>query len=594
MRVIATAGHVDHGKSTLIHALTGIQPDRWTEERRRGLTIDLGFAWRELPGGERMAFVDVPGHQRFVRNMLAGVGEVTGVLFVVAADEGWMPQSDEHLRALHALRVRHGVLTVTRSDLADPLPALHQARRRLSESSLAGVPEVVVSGSTGAGLGELTAALDDLARRMPTPDPDADVRLWLDRSFGVHGAGTVVTATLSAGTLTRGDELVVARTGRRVTIRGLQSLGEEREAVGAPARAALNLRGIRSEELDRGDALLTPGAWRLTECVDVLLRDSRATELPRELGMHIGAAATPVRVRPLGHEVARLSLHRALPLRIGDTALLRDAGRHLVPTGVRVLDVCPPALRRRGAAAARAAELRRNRDRPAGAVLLERRGVMRAPELRAAGVRTPPWALRSGDWLLAPDAREDYAARLVELLDRSHREHPMDDGITERAALRRLGLPHPSLLPLVLDSPRTTGVTATGGRLRLRGPELSEHVREGVAALRERLAERPFEAPTAGELRRLELDTEHLGAASRAGELLRVAEGIYLLPGALRQARDLLARLPEPFTPSQAREVLGTSRRVAVPLLERLAREGYTRRLPDGTHRVLAAPPPER
>ncbi|GAB3545624.1 selenocysteine-specific elongation factor [Actinopolyspora lacussalsi] len=586
MRVIATAGHVDHGKSTLIKALTGSDPDRWAEERRRGLTIDLGFAWTTLPGGETMAFVDVPGHQRFVRNMLAGVGEVAGVLFVVAADEGWMPQSDEHLQALHALRVRRGVLAITRGDLAAPLPALEQARRRLAGSSLAGIPEVVVSGTTGAGLPELTGKLDDLAGLLPNPDPTADVRLWLDRCFSVRGAGTVVTATLSAGTLARGDELVVAGTGKRVTVRGLRSLGEEYETVRATARVALNLRGVHVGELDRGDALLTPGAWRSTDRVDVLLRDGGSGELPRELGMHIGAATNEVRLRPLGADTARLSLRVGLPLRIGDNALLRDAGQHRIPAGIHVLDARPPELRRRGAAAARAHELERARDQPAGAVLLARDRAIRASELRVLGASPPPHALVVGDWLLDPTARDEYATRLVELLERIHREDPMADGLSEQEAARQLRLPHASLLPLVLNSAAAAGIGTSDGRLRLRGPELSEHVRRGVTAIRARLARHPFDAPTAAELRELGLDNEQLGAANKAGQLLRIGEGIHLLPGALRRARDVLAALPEPFTPSEARDALETSRRVVVPLLERLAREGYTRRLPDGTHRV--------
>ncbi|SDJ95644.1 selenocysteine-specific elongation factor [Actinopolyspora mzabensis] len=586
MHVIATAGHVDHGKSTLIKALTGTDPDRWDEERRRGLTIDLGFAWTTLPGGEVMAFVDVPGHQRFVRNMLAGVGEVAGVLFVVAADEGWMPQSDEHLQALHALRVRRGVLAITRGDLADPLPALEQTRRRLSDSSLSGVPEVVVSGTTGDGLPELTGKLEELAGELPNPDPTADVRLWLDRCFSIRGAGTVVTATLSAGTLSRGDQLEVAGTGKRVTIRGLQSLGEEHETVRATARVALNLRGAHAGELARGDALLTPGAWRSTDLVDVRLRDRGAGELPGELGMHIGATTTGARLRPLGADTARLSLRAELPLRIGDNALLRDAGQHLIPTGVHVLDVCPPELRRRGAAADRARELERTGQQPAGAELLARNRAIRASELRVMGASPPPHALVTGDWLLEPAARDEYAARLVELLERLHREDPMADGLSEHEAVRQLCLPHTSLLALVLDSATAAGIRTGNGRLRLQGPELSEHVRRGVAAIRARLAEHPFDAPTAEELRELGLDAEQLGVANKAGQLLRIAEGIYLLPGALQRARDVLAGLSEPFTPSGAREALGTSRRVVVPLLERLAREGYTRRLPDGTHRV--------
>ncbi|HEY1973382.1 MAG TPA: GTP-binding protein, partial [Pseudonocardia sp.] len=226
MQVIATAGHVDHGKSTLLRALTGMEPDRWAEERRRGMTIGLGFVWTRLPGGRTVAFVDVPGHERFVDTMLAGVGPVPAVLFVVAADEGWMPQSEEHLDALDALGTRHGLLVITRSDRLDPELALTEASERLAGSSLAGLDAVCVSATTGAGMDRLRSGLATLLDRMPKPDPDADVRLWVDRAFTIRGAGTVVTGTLAAGRLRVDDQLVLEPGGRPVRVRGLQSLGQ--------------------------------------------------------------------------------------------------------------------------------------------------------------------------------------------------------------------------------------------------------------------------------------------------------------------------------------------------------------------------------
>src|SRR5690242_5740711 len=185
VHVIATAGHVDHGKSTLVRRLTGMEPDRWAEERRRGMTIDLGFAWTGLPSGATVAFVDVPGHERFVPNMLAGIGPVPAAMIVVAADEGWMPQSAEHLAALNALDVRHGLLVVTRSDLAEPEAAIELAQEEIAGSSLGDVEAVAVSAVTGAGLDDLRAALDRLVARLPAPDAEAPVRLWIDRVFTV-------------------------------------------------------------------------------------------------------------------------------------------------------------------------------------------------------------------------------------------------------------------------------------------------------------------------------------------------------------------------------------------------------------------------
>jgi selenocysteine-specific elongation factor len=337
MQVIATAGHVDHGKSTLLRALTGMDPDRWSEEKRRGLTIDLGFAWLKLPSGERIAFVDVPGHERFVPNMLAGVGPVPAVLFVVAADEGWMPQSAEHLAVVDALGIRRGLLVVTRSDLADPAPALAQARAQLGRSSLGALPAVAVSAVTGAGLPELMSALDALTRDMPVPDPGDPVRLWIDRAFTMTGSGTVVTGTLPAGTVHRGDELVVTPSMRPVRVRDIQTLGESAPEATGVARVALNLRGISKDSLARGMAIVQAGRWTTTDVIDVRLAGGPAgvtdiaSRLPRSLTLHIGSARTMVRVRPLSGDIARLSLRDPLPLHVGDRILLRDPGAARLP-----------------------------------------------------------------------------------------------------------------------------------------------------------------------------------------------------------------------------------------------------------------------
>ena len=348
MQVIATAGHVDHGKSTLVRALTGMEPDRWAEERRRGMTIDLGYAWTTLPSGQQIAFVDVPGHERFTTNMLAGVGPVPAVLLVIAADEGWAAQTDEHVRALDALGVCHGLVAVTRSDLAHPRVAIAQAHEMLATTSLAGIPAVGVSGETGEGLGELRAALDALAAGLPQPDPNARVRLWVDRSFTVRGSGTVVTGTLAAGTLYRGDTLELGDA--TVSVRALQRLGEPADVVTAPARVALNLRGIAHEQIRRGDALLTPASWQRTTIVDARIAGA---DLPSHVVLHVGAAAVPAMIRRLApvdasdEAVVRLRLNSPLPLQVGDRLLLRDPGRRQVVGGAIVLDPAPPPLRLR-------------------------------------------------------------------------------------------------------------------------------------------------------------------------------------------------------------------------------------------------------
>ncbi|MFI6258535.1 selenocysteine-specific translation elongation factor [Micromonospora zamorensis] len=584
MFVVATAGHVDHGKSTLVRALTGMEPDRWAEERRRGMTIDLGFAWTTLPSGGTVAFVDVPGHERFVPNMLAGVGPVPAALIVVAADEGWMPQSAEHLAALDALGVAYGLVAVTRADLADPGPAMARARAEIAATSLGTVPAVAVSGLTGAGLPELRAALDRLAAGLPAPVVDDPVRLWVDRSFTVRGSGTVVTGTLGVGRLRVGDELELAGADEPVRVRGLHSLGEARPEVTAVARVAVNLRGTPRDRLGRGDALLTPGRFHRTDLVDVRLTGDPAADLPATLTLHVGSAAVPVRVRPLGPDTVRLRLARPLPLLVGDRALLRDPGRHHVTGGVRVLDVAPPPLARRGAAVTRAQVLAELDGRPDLAGELRRRRLVRAGALIRMGVPVDA-APVAGDWLADPAHWRRLGEQVTEEVARYAREHPLEPGMPVDALRQRLALPDRVLVEALVRPP----LRIHAGRVGAAGADaLPEPVARAVQRVRAEYGDRPFRAPEADRLVDLGLGPREIGAAVRAGALLRLADNVVLLPDALDDAVRVLAGLPQPFTLSAARQALDTTRRVAVPLLELLDRRGATRRLPDDARIVVS------
>ncbi|MBW0014470.1 SelB C-terminal domain-containing protein [Mycobacterium sp.] len=564
MFVLATAGHVDHGKSTLVHRLTGMWPDRLAEERRRGLSIDLGFAWTEV-AGRRIAFVDVPGHERFVANMLAGVGPVPAVMFVVAASEGWMPQSEEHLAALDALEVRHALLVISKADLADPGTAMKQARERFATTSLADPPVVL-----GTDLQRVRTELVALTDRLPPPDRDADVRLWVDRCFTVRGAGTVVTGTLPAGTIRLGDELEHA--GRRVTVRGLESLGRKATEACAVSRVALNLRGVDHRHVGRGDTIRTPGAWRDTAEIDVALRS--AGMLHRRLVLHIGSAAVPVDVRPLGESAARLRLGRPLPLRVGDAGLLRDPGEHRIAAGIEVLDVRPPPMRRRGAARARAAELASGRARPPDCARID--------ELRAVGL--PPLGERVGEWVVDPQwwaaRRADAVARVTAWAA----DHDVAAGMPLEALRQQVEVPAAELMPALLEG---TGLRVIDGLVRPPGATLPARVDTAVRTVEKRLAADPFRAPEADELAELGLGTRELAAAARAGRLTRITDGVVLGPDALDRAAEILARLPQPFTVSDARRALRTTRRVAVPLLEQLDARRATRRGGDGTRIVV-------
>ena len=608
MQVIATAGHVDHGKSTLVRALTGMEPDRWAEERRRGLTIDLGYAWLTLPSGERLAFVDVPGHERFVPNMLAGVGPVPAVLFTVAADEGWMPQSAEHLAAIDALGISRGLLVVTRADLADPAPALRDAAGRMGRSSLGEVPAIAVSAVTGLGMQELLAALDRLVASLPPGDPAAPVRLWVDRAFSIRGSGTVVTGTLPAGAVRLRDELRLTPSMRPVVVRGIQSLKETASEVTGVARVALNLRGTDTGSVARGMALVTAGAWTLTSVVDVRLgqrRPGTGARPPRELMVHVGSARTAAHVRPLGGRIARLILGEALPLHVGDRLLLRlpgapagETSRGSWPalTGATVLDVAPPAIGGRGAATAAGRELSSWPDRPGAAELLRRHGLLRRHALAAMGVTGTPRPV-TGDWLADPRRWAAMAERLAKVVAEHAARNPLAPGMPVEAARAALGVPDRRLVEALARN----GLVIADGLLRAApgggaspgpagragpAPALPEPLMAAVRALLDDLAREPFGAPEAGRLRELGLEPRGIAAAGRAGLLLRVSDQIVLAPGADAEAVGILAGLAAPFTTAQARQALGTTRRVAIPLLEYLDQAGITQRLPDDTRRL--------
>jgi len=593
VQVIATAGHVDHGKSTLIRALTGIEPDRLTEEKRRGLTIDLGFAWTALPSGAEVSFVDVPGHERFLGNMLAGLGPAPIVCFVVAADEGWQAQSSDHRDALAALGIDQGLIVVTRADLAPDRvgQVIAEAHRELAGTGLEGAPAVGVSAVTGQGLDELRTLLDAAVSGAREPSAVQRVRLWVDRSFSISGAGTVVTGTLAAGTLRSEDRLALcgADRGGEVVVRGLQSRGGQIPQLGPVSRAAVNLRGVSTEEIGRGDALLTPDAWELSHLLEVR-RNSGAPleEAPPQLVAHIGTAAVGVRVRPLGPDHARLTLDRPLPLQLGDRLVLRSSGTHSVRNGVQVLDLDPPSLERRGDGARRRTVL--EQMQPDGDLTAEvrRRGAVRASFLLRCGIaiptRLPETVHRHRGWLVDAVALTGWTEQLGRIVAQQRRADPLTAGLPHKAAVDALALPDEALLDMVVSA---AGLRQLDGRVRdaESGKGLGA-AEAGVRALEAQLARTPFAAPEAGDLAALGLGPKELAAAAAQSRLLRLPDEVILLPSAPALAMRELAALPQPFTTSEARRALGTTRRVAIPLLEHLDARGWTRR-PDPGHREV-------
>ncbi|MDN6150842.1 MAG: selenocysteine-specific translation elongation factor [Yaniella sp.] len=591
--VVATAGHVDHGKSALVQALTGTETDRWAEERERGLTIDLGFAEMSLPSGRSVSFVDVPGHERFVGNMLAGLGPAPVVCLVVAADEGWQAQTSEHRDAIKALEISAGVVVISRLDLApDNIGAVTaQIQAELADTALAKAPIVTTSAVERVGLDELQDVMDAVFEQLAAPDVTAPIRYWVDRAFPVKGAGTVVTGTLAAGTLCVNDRLeLVGKDVSDVTIRSLQSHGSSATELRPVTRAAVNLRGVAVDDVSRGDVLVTPGAWFSTDVIDVAgSPDVDFTELAQEFSVHIGTATVYAHCRPLGSGFARLTLDRVLPLHIGDRFLLRGTGQRLITGGATVVDVQPPELRRRGAARQRAEILARITPENHLGIEVERRRAVEQATITAMGIPVPR-SLPSGvlvhdRWLINQQALDTWSQQLRDTVVAQYERDPSAGGLTEQAAVNTLDLPDRSLLSLVVAEAK---LQQSAGRIS--DPTLQPSLgaaEAAVAELEQRFADDPFSAPTADELDQLGLGDKELAAAAEQQRLLRLKDNIVLSPKTPALAMRQIVQLEQPFTVSDARQALDTSRRTLIPLLEHLDARGWTQRL-DGNLRKVS------
>lgn len=561
MHVVATAGHVDHGKSTLVQALTGTDPDRLAEEKARGLTIDLGFASAILPSNRGVAFIDVPGHVRFLKNMLAGVGGVDACVFVVAATEGWKPQSEEHLRILELLGLRHGLIALTKVGQADD-DLVELARLEIGDhvsgTFLEGAEIVAVDAVDGIGVDDLVRSLDGLLAETPTAVDAKRPRLWIDRVFAPKGAGTVVTGTLAGGMIRVDDELLVVPGERAVRVRGLQSLHEGRTKVGPGNRLAVNLGGIDHGQLQRGDVLVKEGQWHLTRRADASVTVLGSLDHPlTRRGAHvayIGSGEHPVRVRVLGPDAidpgsggaVRLHLPTALPLTPGDRFILREFGRGETVGGGEILDIDPvlPASRARP-------------DRSTDRVVAER-GRVDADRLELlTGERRSP---DIGRWVVSPDVLDrDVKSAMAAVSDSG----PLGIDLAgldefERAVTESLD-----------------GVTVEAGRVRLADSvdPLADH--PYVAALTAGLFSPP--GPEG-------VDRTELRELVRRGDVVEL-DGMYFAATAVDQAATQVARLldehPEGVTVAQMRDAWATSRKFALPLLGHLDATGVTRRRGD-------------
>ncbi|HEX5948284.1 MAG TPA: selenocysteine-specific translation elongation factor [Actinomycetota bacterium] len=593
MHVVATAGHVDHGKSSLVVRLTGMDPDRWEEEKRRGLTIDLGFAWTTLPSGNEIGFVDVPGHERFVRNMLAGIGPVRLILFVVAADEGWKPQSEEHLQIVDVLAAEAGVVALTKADLVDDEALDGRARQieeRLAGTALEGATVVPCSSATGDGIGDLRAALDDMVSGAPAPEDRGRPRIDIDRSFSIRGAGTVVTGTLTGGTLAVGDEVIVHPEGVTARIRSLQTHRRPVEVAEPVSRVAANLAATSRDEVSRGDVLAKPGHWRPTSVFEARLRPVRSLERPLSargaFKLYAGSAERDARLRLYGDGFARIRLSRPIVAEAGDRFVLRDAGRGETVAGGIVLDPDPPARPGREVEERLTRRERTPREELPALVVAERGAVRTSllPVLAGASPSSVAGATRAGAWWVANEHLAGLRLRVTEALQAHHRAHPLRLGL-DAADLRREALAgaDPDLGSAVLDGMLEEGaIVREGPLLRLAGHRISLGEREHEG---ERLVEAVSSGeptpPTVAELDASGYPRDLIEACVRTGRLARVSTDLVVTPAFLERAEGVArteAASPTGLTVSRFRELLGTTRKYALPILASFDARGLTRR----------------
>jgi len=636
--VVGTAGHIDHGKSALVRALTGTDPDRLKEEKARGITIDLGFAHTTIDG-LNVAFVDVPGHERFVKNMLAGVGGIDLVVLVVAADESVMPQTREHFDICRLLHVPAGLIALTKSDLVDPdtLELVRLEVRELASGSfLEGAPLVALSSKTGEGLDDFRNALLDVSARVAGRPVEGVTRLPIDRVFSMKGFGTVVTGTLVSGRIRTDGELVVAPGDRRVKVRGVQVHGAARADAVAGQRTAVNLGGVDVHEIDRGQTLVTPGAFeetRLADAMVTVLPDAKALKHGARVRVHHGTAEILGRVALIGpleaspalpsispgaEAFVRLRLERPAVLTRGDRYILRAYSPSVTIAGGVILDPHPPrGAIRTEAALARSRRLafdpsagdREQADLRAAAVLIEDAGVAGFPlasmvsrvgidpaavDARVRALVEAGDAIRANDVLVTPAVVDRLKDGIVAALGEHHRAQPLSDGMPREELRDRLfGRGHPEVFERAMADLAAAGTI--GGRERTAlathrvalSPE-EERARAVIErAFRDGGLKPPDAATIAAETGTAAAAVDRVLKLLQRQKVLVRIDTLLFHDEALKRLKAEVAALKAPggaatrIDVATFKERFGVSRKFAIPLLEYLDRERVTRRMGD-------------
>jgi len=617
--VIGTAGHIDHGKTALVKALTGVDTDRWEEEKRRGITIDLGFAPLPLPGGIQASVVDVPGHEGFVKNMLAGATGIDVALLIIAADEGIMPQTEEHLAIIELLDVRRGIPVLTKRDLVDDewLGLVRtEVAERLSRSRLRWGSPIAVSALKAEGLEDLKKALVEVVEDLPARSSDDLFRLPIDRVFALPGAGTVVTGSTWSGTVAAGDGVRLLPLDREVRVRSIQVHSQDAAQAGPGRRTALALVGVAKEEVERGHVAVTGPGWAATSTLDVALELLPTAHKPlaarTRVRVHLGTAEVLGRVaqvRAIGpgdSGLARLLLERPLVARGGDRFVIRSFSPVTTIGGGEVLDPFPPKRPRvseRGLAVGQSPAERLGRfvDEAGPAALCVgdiavRLGILPA-EVPATIAGTGKAVLSVGDYLVARRAIAAEVERLASVVAAHHQQHPLDPGLSLQALRASVNAPAPVLDLLIEHGVKKQAWELAEGGATVRRPGWSAALkaRAGDAGgrLAQRLAEARWQLPTVSELQREFSDPSVpalLAHLAREGSVERVDQERYALKQALaefqRAVEETLRELGA-ATPAQFRDRLGLTRKYLIPLLEWADRRGITSR--KGDTRILRA-----
>ena len=612
--IIATAGHVDHGKSALVKALTGTDPDRLPEEKKRRITIDLGFAALNVtaPNGDKIqaGIVDVPGHEDFVRNMIAGVGSIDLALFAVAADDGWMPQSEEHLQILNYLGVQRAVIALTKTDLGAIDVATNQIRERLSDTPFADSPIVPTSVRTGAGIENL---VNTLASQLARTEPQRDIRkprLFIDRVFTLGGIGTVVTGTLTGGSLRRSEKIVVYPTNFETRIRSIQSHGQELEVAHPGMRTAINLPDLEVEQIKRGDVVTLPDHGAPSSTLIVLVEKpsrpkaektvTRSLKNGSSIYVHHGASrvAARIRFRENGsleagkQKFAQLTLGSPIFAFIGDRFVVRDSSeRHTIAGGI-VLD---PDGNKESLASSVALD---NVDAFVRATVA-RQGFARresvlsksrfsADEISAALINLE----QNNEIILFQDITADcefwrkLLAQAIGLIDGAHKATPERAGIDLGELRSALRIQDPEVLESLVADLCESDFIRKGSIIARTShrPTLPVHVQLVEKRIREALAGQPFDPPSRKAIESDPQARQVVRFLIENGDVTELALDVLLLRESFERMKSQVAEFISnngPATVSELRQALGSSRRVMVPLLERLDRDGFTRRVGD-------------